>query len=394
MRIGINALFWERPETGSGQYTSNLLQALAKANPTNKYLLISPGPAPSVSEFQLPISNLQSPISNFQLPTSNLRKNLTKLCFEQVAFPLACRRLELDLAHVPYFASPLFSAVPTVVTVHDLIPLILPAYRGSPLVRLYTRLVAAAARKAEAIITVSQASRQDIVRCLHIPPERIHVTYEAAGDAFQPVEDEACPEPSRRDQLASIRQKYALPERYLLYLGGFDQRKNLSTLLRAFALLVNRQPQARLVIAGQVPAWDGPLFPDPRRLVRELGVEERVVFTGWVPEEDKPALYSGATAFVFPSLYEGFGLPAVEALACGTPIIASDRSSLPEVVGEGGILVEPTDAKALAEAMEMLLVDDALRAELRQRALTQASKFSWKQTALETLAVYRKVVGC
>jgi glycosyltransferase involved in cell wall biosynthesis len=379
MRIGINALFLERPETGSGQYTRNLLQALAKAEPTNKYLLISPGPAPSVSEFQLPISNLQ-------LPTSNLRKNLTKLWFEQVAFPLACRRLGVDLAHVPYFASPLFSAVPTVVTVHDLIPLILPAYRGSPLVRLYTRLVAAAARKAEAIITVSQASRQDIMRYLHIPPERVHVTYEAAGEAFQPVKNE--------DQRTAIRQKYALPERYLLYLGGFDQRKNLSALLRAFALLVNRQQRPRLVIAGQVPARESPMFPDPRRLVRELGVEERVIFTGWVPEEDKPPLYSGATAFVFPSLYEGFGLPAAEALACGTPVIASNRSSLPEVVGEGGILVEPTDAEALAEAMKVLLVDDALRAELRQSALVQAAKFSWKQTALETLAVYRKVVGC
>jgi glycosyltransferase involved in cell wall biosynthesis len=366
MCIGFNALFLERPETGSGQYTRNLLEALAKADPTNEYLLINPGPTP-------PIPNIQYPISN-----------LAKLWFEQVSFPRACRYL--DLAHVPYFASPLFPTVPTVVTIHDLIPLILPAYRGSLLVRLYTRLVAAAARKAEAIITVSQASKRDIVRYLHIHPERIHVTYEAAGEAFQPVEDEA--------QLAVIHQKYDLPEHYLLYLGGFDQRKNLSALLRAFALLVNRQPQARLVIAGKLPGRDSSLFPDPCRLVRELRVEERVIFTGWVPEEDKPALLSGAVAFVFPSLYEGFGLPAAEALACGTPVIASNRSSLPEVVGEGGVLVEPTGVEALAEAMESLLVDDVLRAELRQRALAQAAKFGWKQTALETLAVYRKVAGC
>lgn len=372
MRVGINALFLELPGTGSGQYTRHLLEALAKVDPATEYLLFSPGP----------ISNTQYPISNW-----------TKLWFEQVAFPLACRRSDLDLAHVPYFASPLFPTVPTVVTIHDLIPLLLPAYRGSLLVRTYTRLVAAAARKAEAIITVSKASKRDIVRHLHIPPERIHVTYEAAGEAFQPVEDEA--------QLAAIRQKYALPERYLLYLGGFDQRKNLSTLLRAFALLVNKQThrvlslskEARLVIAGQLPGRDTPRFPDPRRLVRELGVEERVTFTGWVPEEDKPALLSGATAFVFPSLYEGFGLPPLEAMACGTPVIASNRSSLPEVVGEGGVLVEPTDVEALAGAMEALLTDDALRAELQQEALAQAAKFSWQQTALETLAVYRKVIG-
>ncbi len=374
MRIGINALFLDRPETGSGQYTRNLLEALAKGDPTNEYLLFSLGLPPLMFECQPPTSNIQYPISN-----------LAKLWFEQVSFPLACRREGIDLAHAPYFASPLFPTVPTVVTVHDLIPLILPAYRGSLLVRLYTRLVAAAARRAEAIITVSQASERDIVRYLHIPPERVHVTYEAAGEEFQPVEDEA--------QLAAIRQKYALPQRYLLYLGGFDQRKNLSTLLRAFALLVNKQQQARLVIAGKLPGRDSPLFPDPRRLVRELGVEGSVIFTGWVAEEDKPALLSGATAFVFPSLYEGFGLPVVEAMACGTPVIASNRSSLPEVVGKGGILVEPTDVEALAEAMEVLLVDDALRAELRQRALAQAAKFSWEQTALETLAVYRKVIG-
>jgi glycosyltransferase involved in cell wall biosynthesis len=372
MRIGINALFLERPETGSGQYTRHLLESLAKVDPAIEYLLFRPGPAPSISNIQYPISNR------------------AKLWFEQVSFPRAC--CHLDLAHVPYFASPLFPTVPTVVTVHDLIPLILPAYRGSLLVRLYTRLVAAAARKAEAIITVSQASKRDIVCYLHIHPERIHVTYEAAGEAFQPVEDEACPEPSRRAQLAGIRQKYDLPKRYFLYLGGFDQRKNLSALLRAFALLANKQRQARLVIAGKLPGQDSPLFPDPRRLVRELRVEKRVIFTGWMPEEDKPALLSEAVAFVFPSLYEGFGLPAAEALACGTPIIASDRSSLPEVVGEGGVLVEPTSVEALAEAMEMLLVDDALRSELRQRALAQAAKFSWKQTALETLAVYEEVV--
>lgn len=383
MRIGVNGFFLGQPTTGSGQYTENLLRELLGLDTENQYVLFPPS-------FQWSAGDKQSEVISsghvLTTPFDNRSRNLTKLWFEQVSFPLACRRFGLDLAHVPYFASPLFPTVPTVVTVHDLIPLILPAYRGSPLVRLYTRLVAAAARKAEAIITVSQASERDIVRWLHIPPERIHVTYEAAGGGFQPVEDEA--------QLAAIRQKYALPERYLLYLGSFDQRKNLSTLLRAFALLVNKQQQVRLVIAGRLPGRDRPLFPDPRRLVRGLGIEERVIFTGWVPEEDKPALYSGATAFVFPSFYEGFGLPVVEGLACGTPVIASNRSSLPEVVGEGGILVEPTDVEALAEAMEVLLVDDTLRAELRQRALAQAAKFSWKQMALETLAVYRKAVGC
>jgi glycosyltransferase involved in cell wall biosynthesis len=383
MLIGVNGLFLGQPTTGSGQYTENLLHELLRLDAENQYVLFCPSSEPVAGSKQLEAVSRGFDEHVLVTPFDNRNRRLAKLWFEQVSFPHACRRLDLDLAHIPYFASPLFPMVPTVVTVHDLIPLILPAYRGSPLVRLYTRLVAAAARKTQAIITVSQASKRDIVRCLHIPPERVHVTYEAAGQAFQPTEDEA--------QLAAIRQKYALPESYLLYLGGFDQRKNLSNSLRAFALLVNKHQRARLVIAGKLSGRDSPLFPDPCRLARELSVQERVIFTGWVPEEDKPALLSGATAFVFPSLYEGFGLPVVEAMACGTPVVASNRSSLPEVVGEGGLLVEPTDAEALAEAMETLLVDDALRAELRQRALAQAAKFSWKQTALETLAVYEKV---
>ncbi|MBC8264411.1 MAG: glycosyltransferase family 4 protein [Anaerolineales bacterium] len=424
MRIGVNGFFLGQPTTGSGQYTENLLRELLRLDTENQYVLFSPSfqwsqvsllnvagslfggydnEFKGFTEFAMPNSvnprNSMSycgkqlePVSKeldahvLTTPFDSRSRNLAKLWFEQVSFPRACRRLDIDLAHVPYFASPLFPTAPTVVTVHDLIPLILPAYRGSLLVRLYTRLVAAAARKAEAIITVSQASERDIVRRLHIPPERIHVTYEAAGEAFRPVEDEA--------QLIAIRRKYALPERYLLYLGGFDRRKNLPGLLRAFALLVSRSRQARLVVAGKLPGLDSPMSPDPRRLVRELAVEESVVFTGWVSEEDKPSLLSGATAFVFPSLYEGFGLPPLEAMACGAPVVASNCSSLPEVVGQGGILVGPTDVEALAEAMEAILVDDALRAKLRSRALAQAAKFSWKQTALETLAVYRKVVGC
>jgi glycosyltransferase involved in cell wall biosynthesis len=390
MRIGVNGFFLGQPTTGSGQYTENLLRELLRLDTENQYILLCPGFQKPASDKRLEAVSKELDGHILATPFDNRNRSLAKPWFEQVAFPLACRRLNLDLAHVPYFASPLFPTVPIVVTVHDLIPLILPAYRGSLLVQLYTRLVAAAAGKAKAVITVSQASERDIVDHLHIPPERIHVTYEAAQSTFQPVEDET--------QLAAIRQKYALPEPYLLYLGGFDQRKNLSTLLRAFALLVNKQrpigkERARLVIAGRLPGRDSPLFPDPRRLARELGAEERVTLTGWVPEEDKPALLSGAVAFVFPSLYEGFGLPTIEALACGTPVITSNRSSLPEVAGDGAILVEPTDVEALAEAMELLLNDHHLRAELRQRALAQAARFSWKQTAQETLAVYRKVLS-
>jgi glycosyltransferase involved in cell wall biosynthesis len=252
------------------------------------------------------------------------------------------------------------------------------------LVRLYTLLVAIAAKRADMVLTDSQASKWDIVHLLDIPSERVRVIYLAADDIYQPVLD--------NHRLTAIRQKYGLPESYLLYLGGFDQRKNVLTLLKAFALLV-KDPRAFLGIAGRLPQKGSDFFPDPRPIVQELGIEERVVFTGWVPEEDKPALYRGARALVFPSLYEGFGLPPLEALACGTPVIASNRGSLPEIVGDGGLLLEPDDVEGLAAAMQKLLNDDTLREDLREKGLAHAAKFSWEKTARETLAVYREVKG-
>jgi len=365
LRIGINAFFLGRPETGSGQYIRHLLKALAKVDPTNEYILF--GPAIRDSQFAI--------------------RNLRKLWFEQISFPRACRGL--DLAHVPYFAPPLFPTIPTVVTIHDLIPLIMPLYRGPPLVRAYTRLVAEAARKADAVIADSQASKRDIVRLLRIPASRVHVVYLAADEVFHPLEDET--------RIAVVRRKYNLPPSYFLYLGGFDQRKNIPTLLKAFAHLVKTSPAMRrlpfLVIAGKLPERDTPLFPDPRRSMSKLRLEGRVIFTGWVPEEDKPALYSAALAFVFPSLYEGFGLPVLEAMACGTPVIVSDRASLPEVVGEGGILVDPEDIRGMAKAMEALFADDELRTELRQKALAQAFKFDWEKSAQETLRIYQETAS-
>lgn len=348
-----------------------LLRALAKVDPANEYLLFSPGSAPRISQIR------NSPFAI---------RNLTKLWFEQISFPRACQREEVDVAHVPYFAPPLRPTSPTVVTIHDLIPLILPAYRGSLLVQLYTRLVSAAARRAEAIIADSECSKRDIVRLLGMPPERVHVIYLAGDERFRPVEDVT--------HLEAIRRKYSLPERYVLYLGGFDQRKNLATLLQAFAHLRKALgDKYQLAIAGELPAQDTPFFPHPRRLAWEVGLEKGVIFIGWVSEEDKPALYSAATLFVFPSLYEGFGLPVLEAMACGTPVIASNAASLTEVVGDGGLLVEPQDVDALAEAMIAVLTDSRLRASLRQRGLEQARRFSWERTARETLGVYREMMG-
>jgi len=291
----------------------------------------------------------------------------------------------VDVAHVPYFAPPLYPSIPTVVTIHDLIPLILPAYKGSILVRFYTRLVSMTAKRSAAIITDSHSSKRDIINLLKIPGERTHVIPLAADERFRPrVETE----------LDRVRRKYSLPQEFILYLGGFDQRKNMKTLFKALRGLKERLgDRCPLVIAGTLPNKDTPFFPHPRRLAEEAGVTDAVHFIGWVPEEEKPALYSLATLFLYPSLYEGFGLPPLEAMSCGTPVIASNAASLPEVVGDGGVLVDPQEPTSWAEAMVALLTSPQKREELSAKAVEQAKKFSWRKTARETLEVYKRVAA-
>jgi glycosyltransferase involved in cell wall biosynthesis len=357
-----------------------LLRAFTELAGEHRFLLVAPldGVNPDFPGLQVEYWPFSAP---------RWRSNLGKLLFEQVAFPRICRDWGADLAHVPYWGSPLRPPVPTVVTIHDLIPLLLPAYRGSPLVRLYTRLVSASARKAALVLTDSLASKRDIERHLGLAPERVRCIYLAAGDHFGP-------EPVPED--LAIRLGYGLPDdslpgepgRYALYLAAHDVRKNVETLIEAFSTVAQADDDAILVIGGKLPVRDDPLFFDPRPLVSELGISDRVRFIGWVDEDDKPAILRGATCAVFFSRYEGFGLPVLEALACGAPTIASDASSLPELLGDAGFALDPDDVQGLAGAILSCLVDESLAGQLRQRGPEQAARFSWTQTARQTLDAY------
>ena len=393
MKIAINGMFWDRPTTGSGQYLRALLPALAQRDSISDYVLIAPDEAPrsaACPERSRRVSGQQSddlpPRTTLLLERvalSRVSDNLGKVWFEQVAFGRACRRECATLAHVPYFAPPLFPLARTAVTIHDLIPLVLPLYRGSLLVRVYTQLAVAGARRADAIIADSECSKRDIVNRLGIDASRVRVVYLAAHTRYRPIDDAA--------QIDAVRRKYALPVKFLLYLGGYDQRKNIRVIIKAFALLPEfYRAGYRLVLAGVSLGRDSEFFPDPRRIAREVWVaEDAVRYIGWVDEEDKPALYASATVFLFPSLYEGFGLPPLEAMACGTPVISSNASSLPEVVGDAAMQVDPNDVRAWAEAMRAVLTDDARRAEMRERGIAQSAKFSWERAAEETIQVYR-----
>jgi glycosyltransferase involved in cell wall biosynthesis len=376
MRVAINAWFWNRPTTGSGQYTRCLVEHLAKIAPDREILLVAP------DEWGFQVSEFQASCDEEPETFKRGRRagKLAKVWFEQIAFPRACRRLEADVAHVPYWAPPLFPSIPTIATIHDLIPVLLREYRGGPSVRLYTTLVGRAARSAALVLTDSESSRRDIIAHLGLTAGHVRAVHLAAETRCAPASD---------PDDAAIRARYDLPER------GFDVRKNLGTVISAYRKAAPTIGKAcPLVIAGQLPEEDTPFTPDPRRLVWEQALEEHLVhFPGFVAEEDKPALYRGAAAFIFPSRYEGFGLPPLEALSCGTPVVGSNVSSIPEVVGDGGLLLPPDDVDGMAKALIKLATDTDFRAELSRRALAQAARFSCEKTAQETLAAYRDVAG-
>ena len=375
MRILINGWFLNQPNTGSGQYVRQLVTRLPRIAPRHEYHLI----VPDRKSFQVIdlTSNFELRTSNFHPPPSNFRK----LLFEQSIIPRAAAALRADLIHIPYWAPPLSAPVPIVVTIHDLIPLLLKEYRGGPLVRLYTGLVTAAARGATLILTDSDASRRDIIQHIGVPESRVRTIYLAADPKFN----------SRPNALerAAVRRKHNLPDEYVLYLGGFDPRKNVEAALQVYTWGQGAIGYSHpLVIAGRLPESSDGFFSDPREIARRLDVEDVVRCIGVVDAEDQVALYQGATAFLYPSRYEGFGLPVLEALACGVPIIGSDAASIPEIVGDAGALVSPDDVRAMAGALIAVVTEPPLRSALSERAIKQAAKFSWEQTVRETVKAY------
>lgn len=381
MRIIINGWFIDQLYTGSGQYTRQLLYQLPRVAPQHEYALV----LPHRNSFQIvdidASTNLQDLTSNLQFPTSYFRK----VVFEQDIMPRAARAFKADLLHVPYWAPPLRSSVPIVVTIHDIIPLVLKEYRGGPLVRAYTGLISAAARGAALILTDSMVSRTDITVRLRIPAERVRTIYLAVEPKFTSHADPI--------DYAALRKNYDLPDDYVLYLGGFDARKNIEAALQVYTWAQDALGESYpLVIAGKLPDRHDAFFHDPRIIAKQIEVDSVVRFIGAVAEEDKVALYQQARAFLYPSLYEGFGLPALEALACGVPVVGSNASSIPEIVGDAGILVDPHDARAMAGALIPVCMEDQLHDELSERALKQAAKFSWEKCARETVAAYEDVL--
>lgn len=375
MHLALNAYFWNRPDTGSGQYTRQLVYHLNRYVGDVDVTLVYPhadeprAVPPSVHVYRAPTRP----------------GHLGKILFEQIGFPRAGRRLGADVIHVPYWGAPLTSPLPVVVTIHDLIPLSVREYRRGLRHRVYNALVSAAARGATHIITDSNFSRGEIVERLSIPQDQITTIYLAPGPQYD--------DGSEMLLDMAVLDKYDLPDFYVLYVGGYALHKNVTTLLNAYTYVAQAMGEDYpLVLAGRKPR-PGAHFPDYDDFVRRADLQKHVRWIGYVDEADKPALYRGAMCFAFPSRYEGFGLPPLEAMACGVPVVTTEAASLPEVVGDAAFTVDPDDERNMAGAIISLLVQDDFNAEMKQKGLQQAAKYSWKQTATETASVYAQVVG-
>ncbi len=299
---------------------------------------------------------------------------------ERWALGFELRPQRLDLFHATDFIPPAWGVRRTVATVHDLSFLHYPEYLTAEARRYYNDQIDWAVRRADALISVSQATRRDLTRLLDVPPERVTVVHHGVDPVFQPLPEEA---------VQAVLDRHALAPGYLLFVGTWEPRKNLTGLLDAFAALRASGVDRQLVIVGR-PGW---LYDEIFARVEALGVTAGVHFIEQVALRELVALYNGALLHTLPSFYEGFGFPALEAMACGTPTVVSDRASLPEVVGDAGLLVDPDDPATLVAAFRRLHEDLALRTRLRQAGLARAAAFTWDVAARKTFDVYRATVG-
>jgi glycosyltransferase involved in cell wall biosynthesis len=323
MHIAVNGWFLGRSTTGSGQYLHHLLRYLPRRHPHARLTVYAPTSSHLPTASHAEADAIRFPDVNIvRLPLLSGPSSFAKLWWEQVTIPQAARAAQV--LWTPYWAAPLWQPCPTVVTVHDLIPQLLPAYRGGLLQRLYTRLVGYTARRAAAIITVSHAGARDIAAHLGIPAARIHVVHHG------PNHLDADAQSLSQERLEAVRARYGLPARFFLYLGGFDVRKNVAATVAAYARYLARggDPTVKLVIAGALPNQDSDFAPNPRRLAAaqdwgDYARDEQVIYCGYVDDADKLALYALAHAYLFPSLYEGFGMMLLEAMSAGAPVITS-----------------------------------------------------------------------
>jgi glycosyltransferase involved in cell wall biosynthesis len=354
---------------GIGRYMKCLVEAILPQEPQGDYLLILPPGAEDM---------IQTGGSHAKIITPKLKYYSIR---EQIHLPRILRKHKIDLLHSPHFMLPLVRPCRSVVTIHDVIPLIWKEDLGSRIGRVYYRwMVSAAVRLADRIITDSKFSRDDIVHRLGVDREKIKVVYSGISPDFQQVTDSV--------ELENVRTRYRIENDYIVYAGIYKPRKNHAALLRAFRRFLSNEGHANLVLVGPLNEGEQEL----RRLADELGISKKVIFTGYVNDSELRAIYSAAKVYACPSLYEGFGFTVLEAMACGTPVVCSGETSLPEVAGDAALYADPRSPEEFARALHNVFTNASLRATLIEKGRKNLQRFNWANTAKETLGVYQEAL--
>lgn len=369
MRIALDGRYIQDQYHGIGRYMYEMVLHMVNAYPNEQFVLFQ---NPSYKNTRFDLQRLGQS-DNVKLVDTRLPLFYPQ---QQVVWPWLLQQHQIDLFHTPFFDAPSLVTCPVVITIHDLIFDRYPEYMPQGHFRLYYRLLTElSVRKASQIVTVSEATKRDLVELYGITPANITVTPEATTDKFKPVSIEGA---------ERVRQRYNLPAQFVLTVGTMRPQKNIPTLVKAFADIAS-QTEAKLVLAGKADSrWADEITP----LIEEFNLQERVLRIGHVEEADLPGLYTLADCFAFPSIIEGFGLPALEAMACGTAVIASYAASLPEVVGDAGLLVDPCNVKGFANGLLIILQNPAYRKKLEALSLKRAKKFDWYRTAHATMQAY------
>jgi len=370
LRIGIDTSSVSHSKAGVGCYTKNLYSELSKKRFNNEFLLFN------LKETS-PVKNKKRRI------IKKIIGALKYMARDQIILPMIIRLNGINLFHSPAFICPLIKTSKVIITIHDLAYMLYPDKFINSYRRYLQFWVPISIKIADKIITDSVCSKNDIMRCLKVPESKIEVVYLGKSEKFKQI--------NNLNIIEEFKNRYGLKDDFILYVGTIEPRKNISTLIKAYKKLVdsNSQQPIKLVIAG-AKGWK---YSDIFKLIDEYKLNDDIIFPGHIPDEELPILYNCAKLFVYPSIYEGFGLPVLEAMACGVPVITSNTSSLPEIVKDAGIMIPPMDEQELSEAIKKVLSNKPLRESLIQKGLKRAEYFSWEKTAQNTLAIYNKVLS-
>lgn len=372
IKVGIDgrAASWYRG-TGIGTYSYQLLNSLNNIDKTNNYLIFLP--SENTLDFSFNRNFIGTPI--YQSRRNNF--------WDEVNIPIILKNTDVQLYHVPQngVGLPEDKNCRFIITLHDVIPCKMPETVSEKYLNIFSNVMPKILSKCDAVITVSNYSKNDIANQFNFPKNKIYVTYLAGEKIYHPINRQFCK--------SFIKEKYKMEDEFILYVGGFSPRKNILSLINAFSQLKYvYKKKINLVIAGH----KGKSYEIYKKRTEELHIEDSVIFPGFIPKEELPYFYNAAEIFVYPSFYEGFGLPPIEAMSCGVPVIASNVTSIPEVLQDAAILIAPSDVDELCNAMCRILNDDELKRALKLKGFKRASSLSWDKTALKTIEIYKKII--